>query len=74
MVDKNASQDEKSYTCGKCRQLLFTSKDIQDHNSDVKKHNARPDKLTSKTAPSVCSSYFLEFAEWMNTPVDGETQ
>jgi hypothetical protein len=31
------------------------------------------DKLGSSTAPSVCSSYFLEAADWMNLPYDGET-
>ena len=63
--------DETTYKCSACRITLFRESDIIEHNSSVKKHKARPDR---QIVNQQCSSIFLEAADWMNLPYDGETQ
>lgn len=73
MVD-TASDDIKHFSCGKCRTKLFTSEDLQTHNSQEKKFEARREKMGRNTNEPVCQSYYVEMADWMNVPYDGETQ
>jgi hypothetical protein len=65
--------DAVTYACGTCRTILFKESEMLVHDTDgrIKKHNARPDKLKGQ---QLCSSIFLDAADWMNMPYDGETQ
>ena len=68
MVEANNGIQE--YTCKKCRHLIFTSEDIQEHSSKKKTHVARANKMNNKQ-PNECSSHFIEMADWMEFPEDG---
>ena len=76
ILEQNANEEVKEqeamYSCGNCRVLLFKESDVLEHTSGVKK--IKTNKNKEVLTQQLCSSIYLDLADWMNVPYDGETQ
>lgn len=53
----------KNYSCRKCRKVLFDQSGVEEHISEVKKHNVR--KGEKYQMSEECSSIFINQFEWI---------
>ena len=58
--EAKTEEEPMKFACKKCRKLIFTDANLEEHTSKVKKIITRPHKVGDNKYSKECSSYFIE--------------
>ena len=61
--------EKLQYSCRKCRKLLFTEENLEEHTSKVKSYNTRSNTL-KEAMVSECTSIFIQEMDWVQHDIN----
>ncbi|CDW81690.1 dual specificity protein phosphatase 12 [Stylonychia lemnae] len=70
-LKQESEPESKQYSCKKCRKVLFTQDNVEEHISKVKNHNVRRGERIA--AVDECSSIFIQQLEWIALDEESQT-
>ena len=61
-IEEQKSDVKLQYSCRKCRKVLFTEDNLEEHMSKVKSYNTKHNSV--KVLPRICHHYFENRKRW----------
>ena len=61
-IEEQKSDVKLQYSCRKCRKVLFTEDNLEEHMSKVKSYNTKHNSV--KVFPHICHHYFENRKRW----------
>ena len=61
-IEEQKSDVKLQYSCRKCRKVIFTEDNLEEHMSKVKSYNTKHNSV--KVLPHICHHYFENRKRW----------